>query len=178
MTEADKRKWKEYEEQNPLNLDYSKPKPAALKSTPPKETNASTVPAKRTTEIDANLKEENNSTLATDDADPSWVDFEDEDDAEKILIPESSSSNTVQKGESPLKTDANSDKEMMSTSVADLPNTPPKDIHTEGQCKLCQKMTTNKCTGCLKVFYCSRDHQKQDWKSGHKKECKGKAVAS
>lgn len=42
------------------------------------------------------------------------------------------------------------------------------------QCRICGQATKKQCTGCLRVFYCSVEHQKKDWKI-HRKECKGKA---
>jgi hypothetical protein len=55
----------------------------------------------------------------------------------------------------------------------------PKEVPTEqqGPCRVCQTMTALKCTGCWKLYYCSREHLRQDWKARHKKECKGKAIS-
>jgi MYND finger len=39
-------------------------------------------------------------------------------------------------------------------------------------CKVCAGEAKQKCSGCLAVFYCSRNCQVADWKSGHKSECK------
>eukprot|EP01023_Acetabularia_acetabulum_P034796 TRINITY_DN3270_c0_g1_i3.p2 TRINITY_DN3270_c0_g1~~TRINITY_DN3270_c0_g1_i3.p2 ORF type:complete len:285 (+),score=57.05 TRINITY_DN3270_c0_g1_i3:71-925(+) len=39
------------------------------------------------------------------------------------------------------------------------------------KCKICGERTIQTCAGCLKVYYCSREHQKEDWKK-HKKACK------
>mmetsp|Transcript_14444 Transcript_14444/g.22416 ORF Transcript_14444/g.22416 Transcript_14444/m.22416 type:complete len:117 (-) Transcript_14444:124-474(-) len=30
----------------------------------------------------------------------------------------------------------------------------------------------NKCGQCKKVWYCKQEHQKRDWKAGHKEQCK------
>ncbi len=40
----------------------------------------------------------------------------------------------------------------------------------QGSCNVCQKVATNQCAKCKQVFYCSREHQKQDWKD-HKQQC-------
>ena len=40
-------------------------------------------------------------------------------------------------------------------------------------CVVCNRETRNKCGGCREVRYCAREHQKQDWKVGHKRTCKG-----
>lgn len=40
-----------------------------------------------------------------------------------------------------------------------------------GTCPVCKKVAENKCTGCKKVFYCTRECQKKHWKM-HKTECK------
>ena len=37
-------------------------------------------------------------------------------------------------------------------------------------CNVCGVATTNACGTCGSVFYCQREHQKQDWKE-HKKNC-------
>ncbi|KAG5673865.1 hypothetical protein PVAND_003876 [Polypedilum vanderplanki] len=39
-------------------------------------------------------------------------------------------------------------------------------------CKVCRNEAKQKCSGCLNVFYCSRNCQISDWKSGHKNACK------
>ena len=40
-----------------------------------------------------------------------------------------------------------------------------------GDCHLCgQSAVTNRCSQCRSVFYCSKEHQKADWKR-HKKHC-------
>ena len=41
-----------------------------------------------------------------------------------------------------------------------------------GVCPVCSKNADNRCTACRKIFYCSRECQKKDWKT-HKLECKG-----
>jgi MYND finger/SET domain len=40
-------------------------------------------------------------------------------------------------------------------------------------CQTCSKESTNlqRCSGCKYVHYCSQDHQIEDWKAAHKKEC-------
>ena len=37
-------------------------------------------------------------------------------------------------------------------------------------CNVCKHRTVYKCSGCQKAFYCSREHQKLDWRK-HRKEC-------
>merc|ERR1740123_41395 len=39
-------------------------------------------------------------------------------------------------------------------------------------CTVCNAPATLKCSGCLRVWYCCADHQKQDWRAGHKQACK------
>jgi hypothetical protein len=38
-------------------------------------------------------------------------------------------------------------------------------------CAVCGAPTTLRCARCSKQWYCSRDHQSEHWKSGHKLEC-------
>jgi len=38
-------------------------------------------------------------------------------------------------------------------------------------CAICQQATSTRCSGCKRVYYCSREHQIEDWKSKHKKQC-------
>lgn len=41
-------------------------------------------------------------------------------------------------------------------------------------CQNCKKSTSNlsRCTGCYRVYYCSKVCQKANWKSGHREQCK------
>lgn len=39
-------------------------------------------------------------------------------------------------------------------------------------CVICGVSAGLKCGGCKSVVYCGKDHQKLDWKGGHKKQCK------
>ncbi|XP_013179737.1 PREDICTED: protein msta, isoform A [Papilio xuthus] len=38
-------------------------------------------------------------------------------------------------------------------------------------CDVCQQPANQTCGGCKQVYYCSRSHQKQGWKDGHKTKC-------
>lgn len=40
----------------------------------------------------------------------------------------------------------------------------------QDKCKICQQFSSLKCSNCVKAFYCSVAHQKQDWKK-HKPDC-------
>ena len=42
-----------------------------------------------------------------------------------------------------------------------------------GNCKTLSK-DLKRCTGCFEIYYCSKDCQKQHWRSGHYITCKGK----
>lgn len=44
-----------------------------------------------------------------------------------------------------------------------------KDIQTKKKDGIGNRMA---CAGCLAVFYCGRQCQKDGWKAGHKQECK------
>ena len=45
-------------------------------------------------------------------------------------------------------------------------------------CAMCNKMgSVHKCSGCRCTYYCSADHQRAHWTSGHKTECKTLASA-
>ena len=39
-------------------------------------------------------------------------------------------------------------------------------------CKVCNGEAKQKCSGCLSVFYCSKNCQISDWRNGHKADCK------
>lgn len=39
-------------------------------------------------------------------------------------------------------------------------------------CVVCGVLADLKCGGCKNVVYCGKDHQRVDWKSGHKNQCK------
>ncbi|KAH8244081.1 hypothetical protein KR038_000446 [Drosophila bunnanda] len=45
-------------------------------------------------------------------------------------------------------------------------------------CALCQARASQLCGACRNVVYCSREHQKEHWKRGHKSECKCYEVAT
>ncbi|EDV97595.1 GH16955 [Drosophila grimshawi] len=49
---------------------------------------------------------------------------------------------------------------------------------TPTSCAYCQQRATQLCAGCRSVVYCSREHQKEHWKRGHKRECKCYEVTS
>lgn len=38
------------------------------------------------------------------------------------------------------------------------------------KCYVCNTWSSLKCSNCVKVYYCSTAHQRQDWKR-HKLEC-------
>lgn len=39
-----------------------------------------------------------------------------------------------------------------------------------GNCSVCNKISKSKCSSCAQAYYCSVEHQKNDWKS-HKPKC-------
>lgn len=39
-----------------------------------------------------------------------------------------------------------------------------------GKCEVCDKQAKSRCSGCVQAFYCSVEHQRQDWKI-HKFQC-------
>ncbi|XP_063704577.1 SET domain-containing protein SmydA-8-like [Culicoides brevitarsis] len=43
-------------------------------------------------------------------------------------------------------------------------------------CAVCGITAVQRCTGCLAVTYCGKEHQVQDWKRGHKNVCKAYEV--
>jgi len=43
-------------------------------------------------------------------------------------------------------------------------------VKDQQKCVKCNAISTMKCGGCMKVFYCSRVHQKLDWNT-HKNLC-------
>ncbi|TDG42032.1 hypothetical protein AWZ03_011540 [Drosophila navojoa] len=49
---------------------------------------------------------------------------------------------------------------------------------TPTKCAYCQAHATQLCAACRNVVYCSREHQKEHWKRGHKSECKCYELAS
>lgn len=40
----------------------------------------------------------------------------------------------------------------------------------DGKCEVCDKQAKSRCSGCVQAFYCSVEHQRQDWKI-HKPSC-------
>ena len=65
-----------------------------------------------------------------------------------------------------------------------LGNTTPSFTHTRTSCSFCgvanapPAVKVNPCSGCHSVYYCSKEHQRMDWKLskyggyGHREECK------
>ena len=60
-------------------------------------------------------------------------------------------------------------------------NTTPSFTPTRTNCSYCgvahapPKVKLNPCSGCHSVYYCSKEHQKMDWKlklNGHRDQCK------
>lgn len=54
-----------------------------------------------------------------------------------------------------------------------------KTKQIEASCTICDKPSTLRCGACLtgngtEWIYCSKEHQVQDWKHGHKKICEAK----
>jgi hypothetical protein len=41
---------------------------------------------------------------------------------------------------------------------------------SEDVCNVCSSPAAHRCSACKQVTYCSKDHQKQDWKN-HKSSC-------
>jgi hypothetical protein len=47
---------------------------------------------------------------------------------------------------------------------------PNVDSSSSGKCEICEKAAKSRCSGCIQAFYCSVEHQRQDWKD-HKPNC-------
>jgi MYND finger len=56
---------------------------------------------------------------------------------------------------------------MSTTSTTDTTTTPT----TSSRCAVCQTVATKKCSRCQTTWYCSVEHQKQDWKRHKKTVC-------
>ncbi len=41
---------------------------------------------------------------------------------------------------------------------------------TAKNCAVCGEPSTHRCSKCV-VYYCSKKHQKEDWKTGHREHC-------
>ncbi|KAF7295807.1 MYND-type domain-containing protein [Mycena chlorophos] len=53
-----------------------------------------------------------------------------------------------------------------------------KIVHNVGKCNRCGKASTLKCARC-RLYYCGKECQANDWKAGHKNECKvGKQICA
>ncbi|XP_078062405.1 egl nine homolog 1-like [Mustelus asterias] len=60
----------------------------------------------------------------------------------------------------------------MADEGSPTPESPPPSVEQDQSCGLCGKMEKLLlCGGCKKSFYCSKEHQKMDWKK-HKQVCK------
>jgi hypothetical protein len=47
---------------------------------------------------------------------------------------------------------------------------PQSNHQSYGKCGVCDNEAKSRCAGCFQMFYCSREHQKQDW-NVHKTTC-------
>ena len=170
MTEDDKWQWKTYEQQHPLDFNYKKPK------SPPAQS------SKATTKPGSNKPTRKETTVQPPHPDDIPVEpdisFGPEPYTEDDIYgsPETSTcqhegSHSPQTPEPDPSEAARSPPIQISESVSDMPK------EEQGPCRVCQTMTAMKCMGCRKIYYCSREHQKTDWKARHKNECKGKAIA-
>ena len=52
----------------------------------------------------------------------------------------------------------------------DQRNKPPASQDKNNLCAFCKNIAKTQCAGCLKVYYCSKEHQKLDWKN-HANNC-------
>jgi hypothetical protein len=51
-------------------------------------------------------------------------------------------------------------------------------MEKQANCAVCGKAAASWCAKCKAVYYCGRDHQKDDWfEGGHRERC-GKGVAT
>ena len=39
------------------------------------------------------------------------------------------------------------------------------------KCNVCSRDSRLQCSACFSVYYCGQEHQRQDWKQGHKATC-------
>ena len=62
---------------------------------------------------------------------------------------------------------ADENKKEASTTAA---TTDTKDL-PKGKCALCGKEATKRCSRCKKTWYCTAEHQKQDWKLHKRTVC-------
>lgn len=46
----------------------------------------------------------------------------------------------------------------------------PQGNQSLGKCEVCDKDAKSRCAGCFHIFYCSKEHQRQDWPI-HKPNC-------
>lgn len=49
----------------------------------------------------------------------------------------------------------------------------PREVLAAKTCHVCGQAADKICAGCKRVHYCTRIHQKQGWKAGHKVQCIG-----
>lgn len=50
-------------------------------------------------------------------------------------------------------------------------------MESQTTCAICGKNAIHKCSACGNVYYCSKQHQKEDWRN-HAKACKSFKVSS
>lgn len=59
----------------------------------------------------------------------------------------------------------------MSATPTTPTTTPTSKVTRTWRCVVCQKEATKKCSRCKSTWYCSVEHQKQDWKRHKKLVC-------
>ncbi|ODN03580.1 Egl nine 1 [Orchesella cincta] len=79
------------------------------------------------------------------------------------------------------KTPAKNTKNTTSTSSprptppSSARKTPSSQPQRKGECEICKQICRSHCAGCKRVFYCSKQHQQQDW-STHKLVCRAFSI--
>ena len=58
-------------------------------------------------------------------------------------------------------------KKILIDGIMEYMENNPNEVY----CAICGVVSTLKCSKCLSIYYCSAEHQLQDW-STHKLECK------
>ena len=64
------------------------------------------------------------------------------------------------------------DEDAEEQSEQDKSSKPSNSNKGPAPCVICGTMTATRCSACQSRFYCSKEHQLEDWRKGHKQACK------
>ena len=95
-------------------------------------------------------------------------DYYSDDESEEDIDNDEESGEEIDNGKEEVSTVQNAPVTSNSTNVNDHTHS---TLSVPSKCLVCGCLGLKRCGQCNKVHYCSREHQKWDWRAGHKLLC-------